>query len=315
MSINETKTKYKNNEITKIDFINKMHDFHKVLFDFSENLLGTEIFKIEILDGQLIYTTRETVYHPGGCSFFVDVLDKRITPIDTFNFDLYEQSDSKLLFDLIKDGDIIFDIGANIGWYSCHFARKLPKSVIYSFEPIPETFRKLQMNVDLNNFSNLVLNNLALSSKKEKTIFFYSPTVTGASSAKNITENKNMQRIECVTDTVDNFSETFKIDRIDFIKCDVEGAELHVFQGGLETLNKCKPIIFTEMLRKWTAKFGYTPNDIIQLLKGIGYQCFICENNCIKVIKTVTLDTIQTNFFFLNTEKHKSIINQYSLNV
>lgn len=315
MSIKETKTKYKNNEINKIDFVNKMHDFHKVLFDFSENLRGTEIFRIEILDGQLIYTTRETDYHPGGCSFFVDVLDKRITPIDTFNFDLYEQSDSKLLFDLINDGDIIFDIGANIGWYSCHFARKLPKSVIYSFEPIPETFRKLQMNVELNNFSNLVLNNLALSSKIEKTTFFYSPTVTGASSAKNITENEDMQRIECITDTVDNFSETFKIDRLDFIKCDVEGAEIHVFQGGLETLNKCKPIIFTEMLRKWTAKFGYTPNDIIQLLKEIGYQCFICENDYFKVIENVTEDTIQTNFFFLNTEKHKSIINQYSLNV
>jgi hypothetical protein len=53
--------------------------------------------------------------------------------------------------------------------------------------------------------------------------------------------------------------------KVDFIKCDVEGAELFVYQGAKATLMQQKPIVFTEMLRKWAAKFDYHPNDIIAL--------------------------------------------------
>ena len=312
MNIKKVKTEYEEQTISKVNFIDKMHEFHKVLFDFSENLKNTEIAKIEIQDDKVLFTTRATDYHPGGCKFFVDIVDKRVTPVDTFNFDVYEKEDSEMLFNLVKDGDTIFDIGANIGWYSNHLAKKFPNSTIYSFEPIPETFRQITANTKLNGATNILLNNLALSSKKEKLVFFYSPTVTGASSSQNITENQDMLKLEVEADTLDNFMINNSITKLDFIKCDVEGAEYFVYQGGFETFKNNKPIVFTEMLRKWAGKFGYHPNDIISYLCQFGYNCFCASNGKLKLVDKVDEQTNETNFFFLHVEKHSTIIGKLS---
>jgi len=312
MNIKNVKKEYKEQKFSKGNFIEKMHEFHKVLFDFSENLKHTEIAKIEILDNKVVFTTRATDYHSGGCKFYVDVVDKRVTPIDTFNFDMYEKDDSEMLFKLINDGDTIFDIGANIGWYSNHLAKKFPNSTIYSFEPIPETFNQISANTELNGATNIRLNNLALSSKKEKLTFYYSPTVTGASSSQNITENQSMTKLELEAETIDNFISTNSIDKLDFVKCDVEGAEYFVYQGGFETFKNHKPIVFTEMLRKWAAKFDYHPNDIITFFAEIGYECFYSQNGKLKSITKITDDTTETNFFFLCPDIHIDLIKNNS---
>lgn len=83
-----------------------------------------------------------------------------------------------------------------------------------------------------------------------------------------------MVKLECQTNTIDHFVKEKNITKLDFIKCDVEGAEFMVYKGGVETFAKHTPIIFTEMLRKWAAKFGYHPNDIIDFFKQFGYNCY-----------------------------------------
>jgi FkbM family methyltransferase len=312
MGIKQTKDDFKSNKITKQEFINKMHEFHKVLFDFSENLKDTEISKMEICDGDVIFTTRKTQFHPGGLKFHVDATDKRVTPVDTFNFDYYEQEDSEMLYKLVNDGDTIFDIGANIGWYSNHLARKLPKSSIYSFEPIPETFAQLKRNTELNDSKNITLNNFAFADEKKTLTFYYSPKVTGAASSQNITESADMTRLECQANTIDSFVKEKNISKIDFVKCDVEGAELFVYKGGAEMFSKMKPAIFTEMLRKWAAKFNYHPNDIIAFFRQFGYNCYTSAHGKLKPIQTVTDETTETNFFFLHPDKHSDKIKSLS---
>lgn len=312
MGIRDTKSDFKSNNLTKADFINKMHEFHKVLFDFSDNLAGTEIGKIEITDGSVIFTSRATDFHPGGASFYVDIADKRITPVDTFNFDMYEQEDSEMLYKLVSDNDTIFDIGANIGWYSNHLSKKLPGATIYSFEPIPETFAQVKRNTELNGAKNINLNNFAFSDAVQTLTFYYSPTITGASSSQNITENDNMVKLECQANTIDNFVKEKGITKLDFVKCDVEGAELMVYKGGPDTFEKYKPIIFTEMLRKWAAKFNYHPNDIISYFKGFGYNCYTSHEGKLIPIDTVTDATLETNFFFLHPVRHADKIKQLS---
>lgn len=302
--IKDIKQKFNSECISKVEFIDAMHNFHKVLFDFSENLSNTEISKIEIEDGKVIFTSRQTAFHPGQARFYVDVLDKCISPLEAFNFNMYEQEDSEMLYKLVGQNDIIFDIGANIGWYSVHLSKKLPNSVIYAFEPIPEIFAQLRRNVELNQVVNIFLHNLALSDKIQTLTFFYTPTATGASSSVNITGGGDLQKLECQTNTIDHFVKIRNIAKIDFIKCDVEGAEYFVFKGGVETISKHLPMVFTEMLRKWAAKFGYHPNDIIQLFKEFGYQCYASSRGGLKIVDKVSEETVQTNFFFLHPIKH-----------
>jgi len=107
---------------------------------------------------------------------------------------------------------------------------------------------------------------------------------------------------------LDNFISERKL-KVDFIKCDVEGAELFVFKGGIETIKIHKPIILAEMLRKWATNFNYHPNEIIELLSDIGYRCFTAKGE--KLIEFFTMDekTVETTFFFLHSVKHNSKIN------
>jgi FkbM family methyltransferase len=312
MSIKEIKKEFKDAKITKQDFVQKMHAFHQVLFDFSNNLKETEIAKVEIEDGNVIFVSRKTDLHPGGVKFYVDVVDPRVTPIDCFNFDQYELEDSEMLYRLVSEGDTIFDIGANIGWYSNHLSKKLPGATIYSFEPIPETYAQVKRNTELNQAKNIHLNNFALSDKKQTLKFFYSPAITGASSSANITERSDMKELTCEANTLDNFVKEKNISKLDFIKCDVEGAEFLVYKGGPETFAKHQPIIFTEMLRKWAAKFGYHPNDIIDYFKQFGYNCYTSHDGKLKPFGKVEESTMETNYFFLHPEKHAAKIKALS---
>jgi FkbM family methyltransferase len=242
----------------------------------------------------------------------VDILDKRITPVDTFNFDQYELEDSEMLYKLVSDNDTIFDIGGNIGWYSNHLAKKLPGATIYSFEPIPETFAQLKRNAEMNHSGNIILNNFAFSDAVQTLKFYYSPNITGASSSQNITENEGMVKLECPADTIDNFVAKNNVPKLDFIKCDVEGAEFFVYKGGAATIEKCKPIVFSEMLRKWSAKFGYHPNDIIDFFRQFGYNVYTSHGGKLVPFGTVTDDTMETNYFFLHPEKHAEKIKALS---
>src|SRR6185295_8243062 len=66
--------------------------------------------------------------------------------------------------------------------------------------------------------------------------------------------------------------------RVDFIKLDVEGAELHVVRGLLETLATHQPIVAIEVYRDWTRDFGYEPADLIRLLQEAGYDWLVSLN-------------------------------------
>ena len=81
--------------------------------------------------------------------------------------------------------------------------------------------------------------------------------------------------------------------------------------GGANVLLKYKPLIYTEMLRKHSARFGYTPNDIIEFMKKHKYKCFYFSNGILKEFLEMNENTTKTNFFFLHEERHAAMINKY----
>ena len=130
-----------------------------------------------------------------------------------------------------------------------------------------------------------------------------------ASSMANLREDKDTVTEECEVKKLDDFvSSTPSFKKIDFIKCDVEGAELFVFKGAIETIKKVKPIIFTEMLRKWASKFNYHPNEIISFMSELGYRCYTTDGQHLSPFSTMDERTVETNFFFLHKHKHGEII-------
>jgi FkbM family methyltransferase len=276
-----------------------MHKIHDILFHYADYIQLTDIASIEISDGLVAMTTRSA-----GIKIVCDAKDKRIAPIEILNFGNYEQSELDMILRLFEADFNFFDIGANVGWYSLNIAKRFPQASVFAFEPIPMTFNHLKRNIDINHLSNIHPQNFGFANQQGQLKFYYYPEGSGNASAADLSEGENVQEVVCLVRKLDEFiSDTGH--RVDFIKCDVEGAELYVYQGGIEGIKRDRPIIFTEMLRKWSAKFDYQPNEIIQLLKQVGYKCFVAKQDKLMEFFEMNETTLETNFFFLHADKHR----------
>ncbi|MGV3581305.1 MAG: FkbM family methyltransferase [Methylophilus sp.] len=307
MNILDTRTDYLNGEISKPDFIRKMYQHHhSKLFDYAKYIKQTNIASIEIFDDKVIVTSRDN-----GVKMICPEGEHRVAPIESLNFLDYETIDSAMIMRLISPEDCVIDIGANMGWYSINIAKVFPKSKVYAFEPIPKTYAFLTQNIQLNNISNIKPFQFGLSNEKKDLVFYFYPEGGVNASLANVSEREDVELIKCHVERLDDFVAENEL-KVDFIKCDVEGAEIFAFKGAFETLKRDKPIVFTEMLRKWSAKFNYHPNEIISMFSSIGYKCFYCSGTNLIEIEAMTDETIETNFFFLHAGKHQQIIAELS---
>lgn len=209
----------------------------------------------------------------------------------------------------------MIDIGANVGLFGLELALSNPDIEYHMFEPLPTTFEMLKKTVKLNevNEDKFVLNNLGMSDE-EGSFDFFLPGSSEAASLKpiedefylkesdeygNYSGKSTMKKVECRVTTLDKYVLDNKIDKIDFIKIDVEGNEKAVLFGAIQTLEKFHPLIYCELLRKHAARFGYHPNDVIEYLKRFGYKCKTIRNNVMVDIEAIDNDTVETNFFFM----------------
>lgn len=159
------------------------------------------------------------------------------------NFDFlcegpYEISEVKL-----EKNDIVFDCGANIGLFSAYAASKGATS--YAFEPL-----ECQLGEILHKHEELSRNRIlpapyALSDYKGEAEFNVSDELIGSSSlTENSTENKDKvfeETIKVKVTTIDDFVEENKLEKVDFIKADIEGAERQMLKGAVKTLKKFAP--------------------------------------------------------------------------
>ncbi len=308
MSLFECRTQFQTGLIDKPGYIDAMFNLHSRLFEYSNFIKNTDIASIEIQEAGLIITLK-----PNGIKLMCESLDKRTAPIETLNFNAYEPVEANMVFRLLDPHMVFFDIGANIGWYSIQVAKHDPTIKVYSFEPIPQTYSVFNKNIALNKLTNVKPYNMGFSDNNQDLVFYFDSLASGNASARNLTDNASLQKITSKTEKLDDFFSKSKLEQLDFIKCDVEGAELLVFQGGLDVLKTHQPIIFTEMLRKWSEKFDYHPNAIIDLLAGLGYGCFTPKNDKLVRFSRMDDETIETNFFFLHQVKHAAKIQELSV--
>ncbi|WP_321422005.1 FkbM family methyltransferase [uncultured Methanobacterium sp.] len=305
MNLNQLKIHYLDGEITKEKYIQDMYQIHKTLFEYSKFLKDTDIKKIEISDDSILMTSRES-----DIKIICNPNDYRIIPIEILNFGFYEKEELDMVLKLVEKGFYFYDIGANIGWYSINIAKKVENIKIFAFEPIPITYNYLKKNIELNNLSQISTFNFGLSDEENEFIFYYYPEGSVNASLVNLSKRQSVEEVLCNVKKLDNFVQDKPVD---FIKCDVEGAELLVFKGGLKSINKHKPIIFTELLRKWAFKFDYHPQDVVEILKDLGYSCYVIEGKNLIKIDRITEETVQTNFLFLHYEKHDKQIKELVL--
>jgi FkbM family methyltransferase len=146
---------------------------------------------------------------------------------------------------LIKEGSVILDIGANIGYYSL-LSSKIDNVKIHAFEPDQRNRERLDYHIKINNANNISLYSKALSDSKGQSHFIsHSDDNWGMS---HISSEGKGDLIN--TSTIDSFVKEKYIGKIDIIKIDTEGHELNVVKGGNLTIERDKPVFAIEVSEK-----------------------------------------------------------------
>lgn len=297
------KTRLQNGSLSKHEFIREALLLHRILFDYVEVVRTTDVKEIRITDDGVLFVITEDRIH-----LYCPPNEARVAPIEVMNFAHYEPEETRVIELIAADARNILDVGANIGWYSLRLAKRFPAARVFAFEPMPITYSYLERNIAVNGVEGQISAfNYGLSETSGSVEFFVSPSGGTNASLKNVADAKDAEPVVGLTLTLDQWVLNQGI-APDFIKCDVEGAELLVFKGGSATLAQHRPVVFTEMLRKWAKPFGYHPNDMINFFAGLGYFCFAVSTAGIRRLAVVNDDTVETNYAFLHAEAHAKLI-------
>jgi FkbM family methyltransferase len=273
--------------LAKADYIARMHDIHAGLYEYA-SLLGGDVAAVELAAGAVTYVSRD------GVRFRCDPADTRAAPIEALNFGGYEGDDAALFWSLLKPGAVLFDVGAHVGWYALHAAARYPDARVVAFEPVARSCALLRENVALNRLTNLTICAFGLADRPgERPVYVPAGLPTAASSADltgaGVAHEATFRSLDDVADELGLTP--------DVIKIDVEGAELAVLRGAARTLAR-RPVVYCEMLRKWTAAHGSHPDETLRFMASHGYTCHYRDGVTTRELHRMTDDVSATNFVF-----------------
>ena len=178
-----------------------------------------------------------------------------------------------LILKNIRAGSVVFDVGAGIGEYAINIASKMEGATVYAFEPTYETWQSLQKNVARNRLADRIhCNQVALADTPGK--FGLTSTAAGNYIFRQSESRSQPDTAHetVIATTVDTFIRENKIVKVDFIKADIEGAELLMLKGAAECLRLYKPFLQLEIDERWTNRMGYSYIEIFKHLTNLGYQ-------------------------------------------
>jgi FkbM family methyltransferase len=182
---------------------------------------------------------------------------------------------------IIKPGDVCWDIGANIGFYTCLFSilTGAPGKVV-AFEPVRATLRFLSANVAINRLHNVVVISKALGDRREtREIFYRTPDTAEGTASFRTSIGSYSEQVEI--DTVDHLYNGLNLP--DFIKIDVEGYQTEVLNGARRFLKHHQPLVMLEVReRDQDATEG-----LEAYLRELGYMLFGFRKHSLYECKTL----------------------------
>lgn len=194
-----------------------------------------------------------------------------------------EPDTSRTLELLCRKGDVVIDIGANVGSHTLPMAHLVGDAgQVYAFEPVPWAIGKLKRNLNLNDFKNIETEQIALSDENHAGVemefraSFKIEAGQGVDKQGQINQDwwRECERVVTKMQTLDSYVQEHGLARVNLIKLDVDGFEGKVIRGALNTLKQHKPFLIMEIAPAWVAMRGDPAIKIAKQLLGIGYRCF-----------------------------------------
>jgi FkbM family methyltransferase len=198
----------------------------------------------------------------------------------------FEIAEQQFLLKVLQPGDIFVDIGANIGFFSIQAAKLVgEQGKVLAFEPTPKTYNRLNENIDLNNFNNIITPfQIAIGNRKETLPMNISGDQFDAwNTLGNPSVEGKFSQIQVPVETfafiLNQMTKTDKL-KLKLIKIDVEGFEIKVFNGIFPILKEIPGCY-------WMIEFndenfipnGYTGKELATELKQHGFELFSIQDD------------------------------------
>lgn len=208
------------------------------------------------------------------------------------SFGEFEKKEMELCKEYISEASIVLDVGANIGLHSIYFSDLAKRGSVLAFEPSLATFALLLDNVA--NIPNIVPINMAVSDTGQIADFHHMSD--NAYSGLVDTKRKeviSIIKVPCMK--VDDVVSGLGLDRVDFVKIDVEGLEFEVLKGMVDVILKYKPVIFCEIYQGKHS--NQKPDETVKFLIGKGYRALVVRKG--KLVDYEKHDDTFFNYLFL----------------
>lgn len=191
----------------------------------------------------------------------------------------------------IRKGNVVLDIGANIGYYTLIFAKLVgEEGKVIAFEPDPNNFALLKKNIAINGYQNVVLVEKAISNKSGKGRLYLAEENLGDHRIYESNVILGRKSIEIETIKLDDYFKDYE-GRIDFIKMDIQGAEPIALEGMRTLIEKHSPKILTEFWPGGLEQFGIEPEEYFNLLLRKGFKLYDI-NELEKTVELVSIDEL-----------------------
>ncbi|MBB6075109.1 FkbM family methyltransferase [Streptomyces paradoxus] len=185
--------------------------------------------------------------------------------------------------EFVAPGDVCLDIGAEYGLYTWTLAALAgPSGWVHSVEPLPGPARWLSTCACLLGCRNVIVHRTALGARpghgtlslprrRGLPVHGRAFLTQGASGPGPNSEFRTSRPVRTTVLTLDQLVGRAGIEKLSFVKADVEGAELAVLAGGQETLRRCRPTLLLEIESRHLDKYGARPADVVSHLQDFGY--------------------------------------------
>lgn len=189
----------------------------------------------------------------------------------------FEPSTAATLRTLIRPGDCVFDIGANIGAHTLGMAQSAgPEGRVFAFEPTDFAYRKLLRNISLNPElkDRICAEQVFLGSSgadQVPGVIYSSWPLKGHHPVHPKHRGKLETTKNASIDTLDDFINRQDIRRLDLIKLDVDGHELPLLQGGQQALTRFRPVLVMEMSPYVHQEQNHSFTELVHMLENLGY--------------------------------------------
>jgi FkbM family methyltransferase len=242
------------------------------LVKFSNSKLSTPFIKF-------LKSQKTPVDIGNGVKMYFDYTNPRLSHI-VYDVDIEEAASKQAFLDLIDDGDIVIDVGANIGEYSLIAAQKVKQNgKVISIEPLKSTAQTLTQNFQLNNFTNFEVISKVIGNENKK-VNLYKQLAGGTMGFVDSTliGRKFEKTDEVEMTTIDEILSTRNIENVKVMKIDIEGYEFELLKGAKNSLkNKKITNMIIEVHINYLKEKGISEKEFYDYLNQQGYVVDIVQ--------------------------------------